>query len=92
MAMPLVVNLQLVRLTVFEVAKGRRLNLVAIVLLVLAGSTLLPFFAAQAVTGAALVGGCAVRRAGARVTRPGVRPPRWCGRCCAKRFRSPWRS
>jgi O-antigen/teichoic acid export membrane protein len=54
MAMPLVVNLQLVRLTVFEVAKGA-LNLVAIVLLVLAGATLLPFFAAQAVTGAALV-------------------------------------
>jgi O-antigen/teichoic acid export membrane protein len=54
MAMPLVVNLNLVRLTFFEVAKGA-LNLVAIVLLVLAGAELLPFFAAQAVTGAALV-------------------------------------
>jgi O-antigen/teichoic acid export membrane protein len=54
MAMPLVVNLQLVRLTFFEVAKGA-LNLVAIVFLVLVGAKLLPFFAAQAVTGAALV-------------------------------------
>jgi O-antigen/teichoic acid export membrane protein len=54
MAMPLVVNLQLVRLTIFEVAKGA-LNLVAIVLLVLLGARLLPFFAAQAVTGAALL-------------------------------------
>ncbi|HEX4680550.1 MAG TPA: oligosaccharide flippase family protein [Gaiellaceae bacterium] len=54
MAMPLVVNLQLVRLTIFEVAKGA-LNLVAIVLLVLLGAKLLPFFAAQAVTGAALL-------------------------------------
>jgi O-antigen/teichoic acid export membrane protein len=54
MAMPLVVNLQLVRLTIFEVAKGA-LNLVAIVLLVLIGARLLPFFAAQAVTGAALL-------------------------------------
>jgi O-antigen/teichoic acid export membrane protein len=54
MAMPLVVNLQLVRLTIFEVAKGT-LNLVAIVLLVLLGAELLSFFAAQVVTGAALV-------------------------------------
>jgi O-antigen/teichoic acid export membrane protein len=54
MAMPLVITLNLVRLTFFEVAKGA-LNLVAIVLLVLAGAKLLPFFAAQAVTGAALV-------------------------------------
>jgi O-antigen/teichoic acid export membrane protein len=54
MAMPLAVNLQLGRLTIFEVAKGA-LNLLGIVVLVAVGASLLPFFAVQILAGAILV-------------------------------------